>query len=142
MATYAIRFGQYVEVRRSITPPIKRVMEELVDVEGEKVTYKTHHYSWGDMPIPVVTRIKQKKKLKDIIWEGGRFIVAIPYTRWGPAGVRKGLPSLEEGECKRVPKELGRKLLAEETREELLGTVKSTVNINIVLDMLEDDDDD
>src|SRR3990167_9091717 len=137
MSIYAIRFGKYVEVRKALEPPVKRVMQELVDVEGVKVTYKMVKYSWGVVPVPVVTKTKQKKKLRDIIWDGGRFIIAIPYTRWGPTGVRNGLPSLEDGDCKRVPKELSRLLVNESTREELLGTVK-----NIVHGIREDNYDD
>ena len=126
---YAIRFGKWVEIREARYPPTKVDMEAIVLVEGQKVTYKDvkDPYYGGTMKYPVITTCKQKKKLKDVKWEGGDFVTCFPYTRW-TWGVRNyGLTGMNDGDIIEVPhKQFGKtdkyfdEMFKTETNKELL----------------------
>ena len=141
MAIYAVRFGKWVEVRESPVPLVKREMAEIVTVQEQKVDYIPTQGPYGPYMMPKYSTVSKKKKIKDIIWDGGTFIVAVAYSRWSPTGTRKGLPVLEDGECKLIEKkELAEALKSEYSRDKLLGSYRN--NLRLLNNLEEDEDDD
>ena len=140
MAIYAVRFGKWVEIRESPIPLTKREMEEIVTVQEQKVDYIPVSGPYGPYMRPKFSTVSKKKKIKDVLWDGGTFVVAVAYSRWSPSGVRRGLPTLEDGDCKLInDKTLADGLKSEYSRDKLLGQVKNNFRL---LNNLEEDDDD
>ena len=141
MSIYAIRFGKYVEIRESPTPLTKREMEEIITVTENKIDYLFKPGS--SYPVAKHTSTKKNKKIRDAIWDGGTFIVAVDYSRWSPSGVRKGLPKLEDGECVKIEdKTLAKELRDEYSRNLLLGKFNNRFRVlDGQLDMYDDEED-
>ena len=138
---YAVRFGKWVEVRESAIPLTKREMAEIVTVQEQKLDYVPAQGPYGPYMKPKYSTVSKKKKIKDIIWDGGTFIVAVAYSRWSPTGTRRGLPVLEDGECKLIDKkELADALKSEYSRDKLLGSYRN--NFRLLNNLEEDEDDD
>ena len=122
-------------------------MAEIVTVQEQKVDYIPTQGLYGPYMLPKYTTVSKKKKIKDIIWDGGTFVVAVAYSRWSPTGTKNGLPTLIDGECKKIEdKTLADGLKDEYSRNKLLGTYnnrfRGLVSSDDDYDDLEEDNDD
>ena len=105
---FAVRLGDYVEVRSSCHLPIPKVSKLVRIVHSTNKTYK---YFAEPPYVKLVSKpVESKITLKQTTYTGGRVLGVCKYLRFYGVGKRFGVGTLAKDKLVEIPKELRRAL--------------------------------